>query len=129
MKPASNRKFIVSFRCAVAGIRYAIKTQRNFRIHLSAAVLVLLAAYGLQISTAALGSLILTIFVILVVELFNTAVEVLVDLVCPDYHPLAKHVKDLAAGAVLVAAVGSVLVGIVILGPPLWRCLLQLLSS
>jgi diacylglycerol kinase len=63
--------------------------------------------------------LVLTIGIVLVTEIFNTAAEVLVDLVSPDYHPLAKQVKDLAAGAVLLSAMMAVVVGLLILTPPL----------
>jgi diacylglycerol kinase len=62
----------------------------------------------------------LTIGSVLVMELLNTAAETLVDLVSPDYNPLAKRVKDLMAAAVLVAALVSIVVGISVLGPPLW---------
>ena len=121
MKPESQTNFIVSFKCAFEGLRYAFKTQRNFRFHLFAALLVMIAAYWLKVSPAAWGVLILTVGSVLVVELLNTAVEVIVDFISPEYHPLAKTAKDLAAGAVLLVAITSILVGIVILGAPLWQ--------
>ena len=121
MKTESQSSFIVSFKCAYEGLRYAVRTQRNFRFHLTAALLVLVAAYWLKIAPEAWAVLILTISCVLVVELLNTAVEVMVDLISPDYHPLAKTAKDLAAAAVLLVAITSVLVGVVILGPPLWH--------
>ena len=98
-----------------------MRTQRNFRFHLAAALLVLLVASWLKVTLNAWAVLILTISNVLVVELINTAIEVMVDMVSPEYHPLAKNVKDLAAGAVLLVAMASVVVGLVILGPPLWR--------
>jgi diacylglycerol kinase len=121
MKTESQTNFIVSFKCAFAGLRYAFQTQRNFRFHLGTAVFVLIAAYWLDVTPAAWAVLILTISCVLVVELLNTAIEVMVDIISPDYHPLAKTAKDLAAGAVLLVAITSVLVGIVIFGPPLWH--------
>jgi len=66
------------------------------------------------------ASLTLTIGSVLVAELLNTAAETLVDLVSPEYHPLAKRAKDMMAGAVLVMAITSVVVGLCVLGPPLW---------
>ena len=127
MKPEPQFNFIVSFKCAYEGIRYAISTQRNFRFHLSAALIVVIAAWMLRIDAVAWAVLVLTMGGVIVVELINTAVEVMVDLVSPDYHPLAKTVKDLAAGAVLLAAIGSVIVGIIILGPPLWQLIVKVL--
>lgn len=119
MKPETHFNFIQSFKCAFDGLRYAVATQRNFRFHLVAAILVSAAAYFLKVSTTAWAVLILTINNVLVVELINTAIEVMVDLVSPEYHPLAKKVKDLAAGAVLLVAIASIVVGLVVLGPPL----------
>lgn len=119
--PDSQNNFLVSFKCAFEGLRYVFETQRNFRFHLVAALLVLLIAYWLEITPVGWAVLILTIGCVLVIEMLNTAVEVMVDLISPDFHPLAKTAKDLAAGAVLLVAITSVLVGIVILGPPLWQ--------
>ncbi|MGC9469668.1 MAG: diacylglycerol kinase family protein [Anaerolineae bacterium] len=109
-----------SFRYAVAGLRYALASQRNFRIHLAAALSVVLLAFWLQVPPQSWAVLAVTVGAVLVTEMFNTAAETLVDLVSPDYHPMAKQVKDLAAGAVLIMAIVSVLVGLLVLGPPLW---------
>jgi diacylglycerol kinase (ATP) len=81
---------------------------------------VVLVAVWLRVSRWSWALLVLTIGSVLTAEVFNTAAELLVDLASPDYHPLAKRVKDLAAGAVLIAALVSILVGLLILGPPLW---------
>jgi diacylglycerol kinase len=98
-------------------------TQRNFRVHLAISVMVVALGMWLGLTLEDWALLALTIGAVLVTEVFNTAAERLVDLVSPDYHPLAKQVKDLAAGAVLVAAIISVIVGLLILGPPLWQAL------
>lgn len=111
--------FLSSFRCAGAGVNDAIQTQRNFRVHLLVTVVVVLVGWWLRLPLQSWALLALTIGSVLVTEIFNTAAERLVDLVSPDYHPLAKQVKDLAAGAVLVAAIVAVIVGLLILGPPL----------
>ena len=121
MKPESQSNFMVSLKCAFAGLRYAFSTQRNFRFHLFAAVIVMITALWLKVSLSGWVALILTVSSVLVIELLNTAVEVIVDFISPEYHPLAKTAKDLAAGAVLLVAITAVLVGIVVLGPPLWQ--------
>lgn len=111
--------FVMGFKYAGEGLLYALRTQRNFRFHLVMAIIVVLAGYWLHLSYAAWAVLLLTIGFVVVTEMVNTAAETLVDMVSPDYHPLAKQVKDLAAGAVLVTAIVSVGVGLLILGPPL----------
>jgi diacylglycerol kinase len=83
----------------------------------------------LKLTPVAWVMLLLTIGGVLVTEMFNTAAEALVDLVSPDYHPVAKLVKDLTAGAVLVIAFISVIVGLLVLGPPLWVRLAFLLGT
>jgi undecaprenol kinase len=108
-----------SFRCAGAGMNDAVQTQRNFRVHLLITVVVVLLGWWLRLPLQSWALLALTIGSVLVTEIFNTAAERLVDLISPEYHPLAKQVKDLAAGAVLVAAIVAVIVGLLILGPPL----------
>lgn len=108
-----------SFRYAGAGLAFAFTTQRNFRVHLLMGLAVAGLSAWLRLPVASWVLLVLTIGIVLVTEIFNTAAEVLVDLVSPDYHPLAKQVKDLAAGAVLLSAMMAVVVGLLILTPPL----------
>jgi diacylglycerol kinase len=67
--------------------------------------------------------------VVWMAEFMNTALEALVDLASPDYHPLAKVAKDVAAAAVLVGALGAVLIGLLILGPPLWQKIVPLVAG
>lgn len=109
-----------SFRYACDGLYFAFASQRNFRIHISVASVVVVLAIWLQLPLEAWALLALTIGGVLVMELVNTAAETLVDLVSPEYHPLAKQIKDLMAGAVLVAALVSVTVGVCVIGPSLW---------
>ncbi|MEJ8548009.1 diacylglycerol kinase family protein [Brevibacillus borstelensis] len=113
--------FIRSFSYAFAGIAHTVKTQRNMRIHVAAAVLALLMAWWLDISRNDVLLVFFTIALVFSLELVNTAIEAAVDLASPDRHPKAKAAKDAAAGAVLVAAVLSVLVGLFVFGPPLWQ--------
>lgn len=109
-----------STRFAFAGLRFAWRTQANFRIEVVCAALALGVAVWVR---APLAPILLTCALVLSLELVNTAVEALVDLASPDLHPLAKVAKDVAAAAVLVAAVFAVLVALVELLPRLlaWR--------
>ena len=104
-----------SFQHAYQGIVSAVRTQRNLRFHFFAALGVLVASLILGVSGLELAVLVLTIGFIFVVEMLNTALEFVVDLVTTEYHPLAKLAKDVSAGAVLVSSVGAVLVGFLVL--------------
>lgn len=110
-------KLIKSFIYALEGLKYTIGTQRNMRIHYIAALIVLLLAINLPISKLEVLVLFVTIILVLFAELINTAIEALVDLVTEEYHPLAKVAKDVAAGAVLLTAGLSVIVGFSVLYP------------
>jgi len=120
MRPSRSANFFASFKYASAGLWFVVCTQRNFRFHLVATVGVLGLGGFLHLSLQSWAILLLTIGSVLGAEIVNTAAETLVDLASPDYHPLAKQVKDLAAGAVLLVAMVSIMVGLLILGPPLW---------
>lgn len=110
-----NKNLSESFKHAFEGIVYALKNERNFKIHISAAFTVAVLSVILKISRAEALTLSITIALVLMAELFNTAVEASVDLVCGDKkHKLAKIAKDCAAGAVLIAAANSVIVGYII---------------
>lgn len=109
-----------SFRYAWAGLAYAFRTQRNFRIHTAMTLIAVSLGFGLQISTVEMAIVALTCALVVVLELINTALESVVDLtVQKSYHELAKVAKDCAAGAVLVAAILSVFIASLILLPPL----------
>ncbi|MGB9904123.1 MAG: diacylglycerol kinase [Desulfotomaculales bacterium] len=111
------------FGFALAGVAYAWSTQSNFRFHVGAAILVLLAAGLLRVSAGELLFLFFAIFLVLVAEMLNTAVELAVDLFGPGHHRLAKAAKDVAAGAVLLAAANSVVAGLLVFGPHIWALL------
>ena len=115
-----SRNIIESFRFAFAGLWYALRTQRNTRIHLVIAAAAIAVGVWLELSFTQWAVLTLTIGSVLVSEMLNTVAETLVDLISPGYHPLAKIVKDVTAGAVLLAAIVAVIVGLLVLGPPLW---------
>jgi diacylglycerol kinase len=119
--PAHPRHGLIgSFRFAFAGIAYLFRTQRNARIHAVVAVLVCVLAAWLRVTRVEWAILVLSIACVLILEGLNTALEAAVDLASPEIHPLAKIAKDVTAGMVLIAAIASVIVGLVILGPPLW---------
>lgn len=104
-------RFWRSFNHAFAGIMYAARTQPNMRAHLGIALLVILAAMLLRLERGYVIDLVITIAIVLSLELLNTAVESMVDLLTVTHHPLAKTAKDAAAGAVLVASIAAVVVG------------------
>lgn len=109
-----------AFGYAWAGLTAAWQTQRNVRIQLVLAAIVVVA--GLVFHLAALGwaAIALATAFVLAAELLNTALEAVVDLASPEYHPLAKRAKDVAAAAVLVASVGAVAAGVLVVAST-WR--------
>ena len=106
-----------SFRCAFQGVVFVLKTERNMMLHFLAAVVTLFVSSLLRVTLLELVCLTLTIAVVLICELANTALEILCDIVCADLEPRIRRVKDIAAGAVLVSAVSAVIVGILVFGP------------
>jgi diacylglycerol kinase len=109
-----------SFRHALRGWKFVLKTQKNAWVHSLAALGVLVLGYWLQLPARDWAVLVLTIAMVFTAEFINTAIEAVVDLASPGKHPLAKVGKDVGAAAVLVAALSAVLIGLLILGPPLW---------
>jgi diacylglycerol kinase (ATP) len=118
-----RRSLAASFRDAFKGIGHVFLTQRNAKIQLAVGVASLLVAAGLRVSLGELALLLFVSAAVLAAEIGNTAVESLVDAFCPDINESARIAKDAAAGAVLMLSLGSVAVGLCILGPPLWRLL------
>jgi diacylglycerol kinase len=115
-----SQDLLEAFRCAFSGLLYTLRTQRNMRVHILIAGAVVVVGLWLRLSADQWAILAATSGLVLVSEIANTVVEGIVDLVCPDYHPLARTVKDAMAGAVVLAAMVAVIVGLLILGPPLW---------
>jgi diacylglycerol kinase len=109
-----------SFKAALSGVWHTLTTQPNAWIELTAVAVVTLTGWWLAISAIEWALLALTFGLILALEAVNTAVEAVVDLVTPHYHPLAKIAKDAAAGALVFAVLGSIGVAVAILGPRLW---------
>lgn len=113
-----------SIQCAFAGLAHVIRTQRNAKIHLLGAAVVCALAAWLRVRPIEWAILVVVIGLVLAAEAVNTALEAAVDLLSPEIHPRARAAKDSAAGAVLIAALAAVVVGLLILGPPLWRKLM-----
>jgi diacylglycerol kinase (ATP) len=112
-------KRIKSFGFAINGIKTLIKTQVNARIHLVAVVCVTIAGLFFHINWTEWCLVIMAFAAVLAAEAFNTAIEFIVDLVSPDYHPLAGKAKDVAAAAVLLTALGAAIIGTIIFIPKL----------
>lgn len=114
------RRRLKSFIYAFEGWRHVLLTQHNAWIHAAISIVVFALAIWLQLSRVEWSILILTIMVVWMAEFFNTAIEAVVDMTAPEYRPLAKVAKDVAAAAVLVGALGAVIIGLLIMGPALW---------
>ena len=117
-----------SFGHAWDGFRYVVKTQRNMQIHLLFALAVTAVGMYLHLEWTRWAVLGLTIGFVLVSEMFNTVAEAALDAATPHYHPLVKVAKDVAAGAVLVTSLIAVIVGLLVIGPPLWSKIAEWLS-
>ena len=108
-----------SFGFALEGVSYLIRTQRSAQIEIVIGVVVTLVGAWLGIGAIEWAVLVLAMALVLALEALNTAIELAVTLASPQRHPLAKAAKDVAAAMVLIAAVGSVIVGAIVLGPRL----------
>lgn len=108
---------LASFKYALTGILKVIKHEHNFRIHLVAAIIVIVAGFYFQVTTNEWLWLIGAIVSVLSLEMINTAIEKLVDLKEPEYNPKAGLIKDIAAGAVLIASIGALAIGVIIFWP------------
>ena len=118
------KKQLRSFRYAWQGIRQCVGREQNLSFHLIVTVLVIGAGFVFGITPGEWTAICLCIGLVVSAELFNTAIERLVDLVSPQRHPLAGQIKDIAAGAVLVCALAAIAVGLIIFVPYLTRIFL-----
>jgi diacylglycerol kinase len=112
---------IKSFKYAFDGWWCVLRTQRNAHIHALATICVIVLGSLLKLRSQDWAILVLTIGAVWTAECINTAIEATIDLVSPQKHPLAKIAKDAGAAAVLIAALCSIAIGFLVLGPPLWR--------
>ena len=121
MKPKS---WAQSANLAIEGIIYSVKTQRHMRYHLFVALAVLVLSLVLDISRIQFVLLCVAIVLVLVTEMMNTAIEVVVDMIAETYDPLAKTAKDIAAGVVLIASIGALMLAYLILYPAIKAAIL-----
>lgn len=115
------RQRLGSFRHAIRGVSYALKSQPNLRIHAGAVVAVCVVGVLLALPASAWCWLVLAMGLVWSAELLNSALESLADAAVPEQHPAVGRAKDMAAGAVLATAVAAATIGLLVLGPPLWR--------
>lgn len=114
------KRFMLSLKHALNGLYIAYKEEKNFRVHVFFSLLVPLLAWVLGCSLLEWFILIITISIVLMAELFNTAIENTLDWLKPSYHLIVKRVKDLSAAAVLIVALMAILIGCLIFIPKLW---------
>jgi diacylglycerol kinase len=108
-------------RCAFNGLGLVLRSQDSARIQAIAALAVVVLGVALRVSAPEWCALVLAIALVLTAEALNTSIESAIDVVSPEFHELAGRAKDVAAGAVLIAALGSVVVGLLVFVPHLWR--------
>ena len=124
-RPSPSR--VASFRYAFGGIGYLLRTQPNARIHAAFTLAVLILGVWLNLTCTTWAILMLAIGLVWTAESFNTALEAVVDLASPTLHPLAQIGKDVSAAAVLMAAITALVVGALVLGPPLCAKILSVI--
>jgi diacylglycerol kinase len=113
-------KFIAAFGFAFSGLWHAIRSQVNMKVHLALAVIAIALGIVLHISAVEFALIFVAIAGVLIAEMFNTVIELCVDLASPSYHPMARIAKDVAAGAVLLSAIMAVIIALFVFGPHLW---------
>ncbi|MEN2666719.1 diacylglycerol kinase family protein [Listeria aquatica] len=118
-----SRSYLASFKHAFCGIKTTLKEERNMKIHVTAAFLVLLFATLFQVSKVEWLILLLCIGLVLALETLNTAIERTIDTITTEFLPEAKKAKDAAAGAVLIMATISAIIGLTIFIPYFWQLL------
>ncbi|WP_165060224.1 diacylglycerol kinase [Adlercreutzia sp. ZJ154] len=113
----STFPFICALRCARKGIMYAFATQKNLKVHICFAIAAILLGFLLSVSEAGWLAIVLCIAIVMSLEVLNTAIESVVDMVSPEWNALAMRAKDCAAGAVYIAAIGSLIVAAIVYIP------------
>lgn len=118
-KTFSLKRQLKSFQYAFRGLSYVFRHESNMQVHLMAMLFVLIAGWYFQISRIEWIAVVGIIVLVMALEAINTSIEAIVDLVSPDYHELAGRAKDVAAGAVTIAAIGAIIIGILVFLPKL----------
>lgn len=117
-----------SFKHAFDGLLYVLREERNARLHVLSAIIVLLVSAWLGLSVIEWALILACIALVFVGEMLNTVVELTIDLMMPELNPLAKYAKDVAAGAILIASLTAAATGLLILGPKFWLQIRPLLG-
>ena len=117
-----------SFQHAAEGLLYVLREERNARLHLISALVVLLVSAWLGLTVIEWALIVACIALVFVGEMSNTVVELTIDLIMPEENPLAKCAKDVAAGAILIASLTAAITGLLVLGPKLWPRILPYLG-
>ena len=116
-----NKNFKDSVKNAFNGIMYILKNERNFRIQIIAALLVIIASFVLRLELIEFAIIVLVIFLVLLLEFINSAIEIVIDMYTEEYNEKAKVAKDISAGAVTLTALMSVIIGIIIFLPKILK--------
>lgn len=111
------RAILASFKIALSGLFYAFQTQKNLRIGLAFALLALVLSWGLRLTHLEFVLIFWAILIFFIAEMVNTSIEAVVNLVAKNWQREARVAKDIAAGMVLLTAVGTVILGLLIFGP------------
>ena len=116
MNEWKNKNFFEALKNALNGLKYAIKTQKDLKIQIFIAIIVIIISILLKISKIEMIIITISIFLVIFAEVMNTAIEKTVDLVTQEYNEIAKIAKDVSAGAVLILAINSIIIGLYIFG-------------
>ncbi|MCF7973375.1 MAG: diacylglycerol kinase family protein [Phycisphaerae bacterium] len=120
-KVFSIKDRIRSFRFAMHGLRMMLQSQHNAWLHATATVLVITGGIVCHINHDDWCWIVLAVISVWTAEALNTALEFIADVASPEFHPLVKSAKDVAAAAVMLSALGALIIGLLVLGPPLWQ--------
>ncbi len=111
------KRLVHGFKFALIGLLYILRSEQNARIHLLVAVVILTLGVLVGVSSAELAAIFFSIIIVFIAEVLNTAIEKTLDLIEPEHNGKVAIIKDMAAGAVLVAAAGAIIIGVVIFWP------------
>ncbi len=116
MNEWKNKNFFEALKNALNGLKYAIKTQKDLKIQIFIAIIVIIISILLKISKIEMIIITISIFLVIFAEVINTAIEKTVDLITQEYNEIAKIAKDVSAGAVIILAINSIIIGLFVFG-------------
>ncbi len=125
MKPMNYKQncFLKSFQCAVSGLLYAFKHERNVKIHFCFMLLVIILGLSFHISAFKWCIIVLTCSIVIGFELINTSIELLSDLITTSHNSTIKKIKDIASASVLASSISAIIIGLIIFGPEMFNIL------